>query len=82
MSKQLHLKKECPDCKIEYPSELIQQMFIDGEYHPKCPICGLLKMNEFSGFNKHEPFQGEMASMLFEQAMEYLQKHKIKHPKW
>lgn len=82
MSKQLHLKKECPVCHIEYPSELIQPMFIDGGYHDKCPICALLKRNEFAALPKHEPFQGEQAEYLFESAMEYLNKHKIKHPNW
>lgn len=82
MGKKLNLKKKCPDCNITYPTELIQPMFIDGGYHDKCPICALLKLNEFAGRPRHAPFQGEMAENLFTQTMEYLQKNKIKHPKW
>ena len=63
---------KCSNCKRNFPSELVQPMFIDGGYMSVCGVCALEIRNEAFGLPEGTPFGGEMAQEIYEETLEYL----------
>jgi hypothetical protein len=57
---------KCTKCKLSYPDHLVVVI---------CPLCALLLRNETHGLPLNTPFTGEMANVMYEEAVEYKQKH-------
>lgn len=71
--------KKCSNCKLKYPDDCISDMAsnVSGKltYTPLCGVCALKIRNATMGLPPDEPFGGEMANMVYENALFYRQKH-------
>jgi hypothetical protein len=61
----------CPQCKKQFPCELISPMFENGEYISCCPICALKRTREAHGIPNYM-FTGSMAKTMYERAIAFL----------
>lgn len=59
--------KTCPDCKLEFPDELIQEAFVEGGHVALCGVCTLARIRKAHGLPGYVP-RGEIARGLYEAA--------------
>jgi hypothetical protein len=59
--------KTCPDCKLEFPEDLIQEAFVDGGYVSLCGVCTVGRIRKAHGDDNYLP-RGERARGLYEAA--------------
>ena len=62
-------KRLCNKCRRKFSSDLIQIMFIDGQYFKICPICAFKIMNEATGLPIIMPFQEKQAQLMLKRAL-------------
>ena len=66
-------EKLCVGCRRIFPSRLLTQMCINGEYTPPiCGICALKLTNKIHGLPEGTMFRGEMAQQMYDDAQDYL----------
>lgn len=68
---------QCPDCKRDFPRDLLSEMAIcleDGKlrYELKCPPCALKTRNQMHGLPADEPFDGPIAAAMHRRALKHL----------
>ena len=70
---------KCTKCKLKYPDHLVSQMAsnVGGKltYTTLCAVCALEVRNLSMGLPLDTPFTGEMASVMYDEAVIYKTKH-------
>ena len=73
----------CSQCKLPYPAYLVTSMFVatpeESGYVNVCGICALEISNALSGIERKE-FDGEMAEVMRQDAIEWRRKHPNARP--
>jgi hypothetical protein len=62
---------KCPDCKADFPSDLITDMCVNGSYRRVCPLCGLEIMRDLHGLPDYE-FTAPIAKDMYERAVNHI----------
>jgi hypothetical protein len=69
-------KEECGLCNRRFSTHLLQPMTISNGTGTRtvrcCPICALAEINRLHGLPHDTPFRGEVAQLLYTQAMKEL----------
>lgn len=68
---------ECGDCKVDYPPEILNKMYLSGIGYTKpiCGICALERSNQLSGETR-TTFHGEPAEEFRQRAVQWRNKVK------
>ena len=61
--------RRCEQCKKKYPAHLFST--------PVCPICALRNRNAIHGLPENEPFQGEIAASMYDEAIAFDEQRKV-----
>lgn len=64
--------EKCERCNKDFPAELIKQTVSSEGNFTSCPICALKERNKVHGMPKDAPFSGELASLLYGTAVQWL----------
>jgi len=60
----------CVECLEEFPDKILSPIIIigKGDTGPVCGVCALKIRNETHGLHPDTPFQGEVASWMYDEA--------------
>ena len=62
----------CNECNKTFPAWLIHPLTSSNGTCYQCPICALKEINELHGLPEDEPFFGETANYMWEEATKHL----------
>lgn len=66
--------KQCSVCKIDFQSDLINDLNSSDGSYPACPVCALKAINTIHGLPMSTPFRGGMANVKYLMAVDFLKK--------